>query len=158
MSKLNLIHFKNIQTESVKSLLVKDPVESEKFRVIGWVKSFRDQKEISFIHLNDGSHYQNLQLVISMDKFEENLDTIKDTLGKLNFNTSIKVTGELLASTHKKQKVELHVDDIKIINVCEPTDYPFQTKIKPSLEQIRPHIHLRPHTDIFSNILKFRSV
>ena len=158
LSEFNLRLVKNFQTKSVKSLLELESGNGEKVRVVGWVKSFRDQNKVKFLHLNDGSDHQNLQLVVPMENFKEDeLNSVKKTFSQLHLNTAIEAFGNLMPSTHPKQKVELLVDEIKVINECGPSEYPFQTRIKYNLEQLRPHIHLRSHIDSFANILKFRS-
>lgn len=148
-----------IHTKSVKSLL--DSEESfnngNLVRVIGWIKSIRDQKEIKFINLNDGSDLRSLQLVFVMKNLEEKKQKIEHVFGKLNLHTSIEVRGHLLKSENKKQNVELQVKDIDLICECDPTDYPFKAKAKYNLEQLRQHINLRTHNDLFANILRFRS-
>ena len=117
-----------IHTKSVKSLL--DSEESfnngNLIRVIGWIKSIRDQKEIKFINLNDGSDLRSLQLVFIMKNLEEKKQKIEHVFGKLNLHTSIEVRGHLLKSENKKQNVELQVKDIDLICECDPTDYPFK--------------------------------
>ena len=65
--KLNFVNLirKSYQTKTVSSILELDFSPStkpgdiilgfENLRLIGWIKSFRDQKEVKFLHLNDGS-------------------------------------------------------------------------------------------------------
>lgn len=149
---------RSIQTKSIRNLLglEETKLDQSKIRVVGWVKSFRDQKEIKFIHLNDGSDSRNLQLVILAENFRQKENQEK-LFNSIHFNTSIEVEGVLVKSTHKKQNLELHVTDLNIIGTCDPTEYPFKPKVKHTLEQIRPYVHLRPHVDMFASILRFRS-
>lgn len=148
----------HLQTKSVKNLLETDAkdLNSDLLRVIGWVKSVRDQKEIKFLHLNDGSDTRALQLVVLMENLKENKQKLENLFAKLHLNTSVEVTGVLQKSNHKQQTVELHVNDMNLISECEPTTYPFKLKSKYSLEQLRQHIHLRSHNTLFASILKFR--
>ena len=58
-----------LDTYSIKNLLnLGEPKEltgsNDLIRVIGWVKSFRDQKEVKFLSINDGSDQRTLQLVL----------------------------------------------------------------------------------------------
>ena len=39
--------------------------------VRGWVRSRRGNKNVSFIALNDGSTIKNIQIVVDMEKFDE---------------------------------------------------------------------------------------
>lgn len=147
---------RSIQTKSVKSLLETDSskLNENHIRVVGWIKSVRDLKEIKFINLNDGTDQRSLQLVISLKNFSTNK---LELFSKLHLNTSIEVKGVLLKSENKKQNVELQVKDIELINECDPAEYPFKAKSKYNLEQLRQHIHLRTHNDLFANIMRFRN-
>ena len=111
-------------------------------RLIGWIKSFRDQKEVKFLHLNDGSDCRNLQLIIVMDSFKKSTKNkdLSKLFGSIHFNSSVEVFGNLVKSTHQKQNLELRVNEINIISECEPKNYPFQFKVNYNLEQIRKHV------------------
>ncbi|CAF0831021.1 unnamed protein product [Brachionus calyciflorus] len=147
-----------IQTKSIKNILdlKEHELSDSEVRIIGWVKSFRDQKEIKFIHLNDGTDGRNLQLVCLAENFP-NKDNFSNISNSISFNTSLEVHGKVVKSTHKLQNYDLQVTELKIIGPCNPLEYPFKQKIKQTLESIRPHIHLRSHVDQFADIMKFRS-
>jgi len=156
---LSYLFTRGIQTKSVQHLLTleKDPPETE-VRVLGWVKSFRDHKQLKFIHLNDGTSTRSLQLVVNLadqlpaGKFND------DLFRKLSLNTSIEAVGKLVRSSHsEKQSFELQVTDMSVIGECDANEYPFKARSKLSLEAIRNNVHLRTHTDEFANILRFRS-
>ena len=148
-----------LQTKSIRSLLDAEVSsdETKNFRVVGWIKSVRDQKDIKFLHLKDGSDERPLQLVMLMNNLETNRDKLEKLFSKLHFNSSVEVIGKLMKSEHKKQNVELHVNEIELISECDPLEYPFKQKSKYNLEQLRQHVHLRSHSDIFANIMRFRS-
>ncbi len=159
-----LVKFKSsgtrfLQTKSVRSLLESEISNdrTNQFRVVGWIRSVRDQKDIKFFHLKDGSDERPLQLVMLMNNYETNRDKLERLFSKLHFNTSVEVIGKLMKSEHKKQNVELHVQEIELISECDPLEYPFKQKSNYNLEQIRQHVHLRSHNDIFANIMRFRS-
>ena len=88
--------------------------ELDKLRVVGWVKNFRDQKEIKFLHINDGSDSRNLQLVVLMEEFKQsnNDKDLTKLFNSIHFNSSIEVIGRLVKSTHKKQNYELIVKEM----------------------------------------------
>ena len=44
--------------------------------VKGWVRTRRGSKAVNFVALNDGSTIKNVQIVVDVDKFDENI--IKD--------------------------------------------------------------------------------
>ncbi|KAA0702335.1 putative asparagine--tRNA ligase, mitochondrial [Triplophysa tibetana] len=116
-------------------------------RVQGWVRSVRPQKDNLFLHVNDGSSLQPLQVVAS-----SHLNT-RD----LTFGCAVDVTGTLERSPNKKQNVEIHAQHIKVVGECDPVDFPFKIKERHSLEYIRQFPHLRCRTNAFSSLLRIRS-
>ena len=72
--------------------------------VRGWVRTRRDSKAgFSFIEVNDGSCFGNLQIVAPSD-----LENYADEIQKLTAGCSVVVTGELKASPAQGQATELH--------------------------------------------------
>jgi asparaginyl-tRNA synthetase len=127
---------------------------------VGWIKSFRDQKEIKFLHLNDGSDSRNIQLVIAMENFKKSSQNknLTNLFGSIYFNTSVEVIGTLVQSTGQKQSLEILVNELNIISEHgELKNYPFQFKVNYSLEQMRHHISMRSHLSLFASIMRFRS-
>lgn len=150
----------SVITKSVREILELDLARSNEIelnktpiRVVGWVKSFRDQKQIKFLHLNDGQDIRNLQVVYSSNN-HQNMD---DVFNKVNFNAAVEVVGVIVKSPHAKQNYELQLTDLKVITECNPDKYPFKSKAKYKLDQIRPYAHLRTHNQQFANIMQFRS-
>ncbi len=139
-------HFKFFQTKSIKTLLDLNTALPMDVRVIGWVKSFRDQKEIKFIHLNDGTDERHLQLVILKANVAE---FAAMTSARYTFNTSVEACGRLVASESKQQRVELHVSEMRPLGECDPLLYPFQARKVYTMEQMRQHLHLRSHLNAF---------
>lgn len=130
---------------SIKELIVSKPLET-KIEVKGWVRSFRNNQ---FIALNDGSTINNLQLVLALDAFDEQI------LKKINVGASIIAVGILKESLGKGQQVELIVEEIQIVGESDPEKYPIQPK-KHSLEFLRENAHLRIRTNTFSAIFRVR--
>ena len=131
------------------SQLLNDSVTGQKVLVKGWVRTKRGNKQVNFVALNDGSKIHNLQLVIDVAKFDENI------LKLINTGTSISATGNLSRSQGSGQNVELLVEEIEIIGECDPNEYPLQPK-KHSLEFLREIAHLRFRTNTFSAIARIR--
>jgi len=53
--------------------------EGNKIVVMGWVRTFRKSKNVSFVSLNDGSTINSLQVVLDMNTFDEKIiDKIND--------------------------------------------------------------------------------
>ncbi len=115
--------------------------------VRAWVKTFRNDR---FIAVNDGSTIQNLQLVIEPEKFDENIRK------KINTGAAIHVTGTLVESLGKGQKVEVVVDQLEILGESDPEKFPIQPK-RHSLEFLREKAHLRPRTTLFGAIMRIRN-
>uniref|UniRef100_A0A8C1XPE5 OB domain-containing protein n=1 Tax=Cyprinus carpio TaxID=7962 RepID=A0A8C1XPE5_CYPCA len=107
---------------SSKKVRVSDALSSEEtganVRIQGWVRSVRPQKDNLFLHLNDGSSLQPLQVVAS-----SHLNT-----RYLTFGCAVDITGTLEKSPSKRQNVELHAQHIKVVGECNPVDFPFKIK------------------------------
>ncbi|XP_036603405.1 probable asparagine--tRNA ligase, mitochondrial isoform X2 [Trichosurus vulpecula] len=116
-------------------------------KVQGWVRSVRSQKEVLFLHINDGSSLEHLQIVA--DPSLHSCD--------LTFGSSVEVQGVLVKSPYKKQNMELKADKIEVIGHCDPKTFPFKYKERYPLEYIRQHPHLRCRTSALSSILRVRS-
>ncbi|XP_038842862.1 probable asparagine--tRNA ligase, mitochondrial isoform X1 [Salvelinus namaycush] len=118
-----------------------------KIKVQGWVRSVRPQKENLFLHVNDGSSLQSLQVVASSE--------LNHRL--LTFGSAVEISGSLVTSPSRKQEVELQADQIDVVGECNPVDFPFKIKEKHGLEYIRQFPHLRCKTNAFSSLLRIRS-
>ncbi|KAM9359771.1 asparaginyl-tRNA synthetase [Symphorus nematophorus] len=116
-------------------------------KVQGWVRSVRPQKTNLFLHVNDGSSLQSLQVVASSE--------LNNPL--LTFGSAVEVTGTLKKSPHQKQPVELEADQIHVVGECNPVEFPFKIKERHGLEYIRQFPHLRCRTNAFSSLLRIRS-
>jgi asparaginyl-tRNA synthetase len=129
----------------VKDLLKIEPAEQEVI-VMGWIRTFRNNQ---FISLNDGSTNTNLQIVIVFDELDEL------TQKRLTRGASVKVTGILIASMGKGQKVEVKATSIEILGDCDAEAFPIQPQ-KQSLEFLREIAHLRFRTNTFGAIFRVR--
>ncbi|RPF48297.1 asparaginyl-tRNA synthetase [Hydrogenoanaerobacterium saccharovorans] len=117
----------------------------------GWVKTIRDSKQLGFIELNDGSNFNNLQIVFEDSK----IDNFKD-VAKFNVGAAIIVTGAVVLTPNAKQPLEIHAQKIELEGASAP-DYPLQKK-RHSLEYLRSIAHLRPRTNTFAAVFRVRSV
>ena len=118
--------------------------------VSGWVRTVRDSKAFGFIELNDGSFFNNLQIVFNdkLANFEE--------VRKLTISSSIIVNGKVVKTENAKQPFEIHADSVEIFNLAD-ADYPLQKK-RHSFEYLRTVAHLRPRTNTFNAVFRIRSV
>jgi len=99
--------------------------------------------------LNDGSTNNNLQVVVALGKFDD------DQLKRITTSASLKVTGNVVASLGKGQKMDLNAVSIKILGDCDAEKYPLQPK-KHSLEFLREIAHLRFRTNTFGSVFRIR--
>ena len=129
----------------VKELLNSTAFGSE-VTVKGWVRTFRNNQ---FIALNDGSTINNIQLVVDFANTDETL------LKRLTTGAAISVTGELIESLGKGQKVEVKVKQLEILGDSDAEKFPLQPK-KHSLEFLREIAHLRFRTNTFNAVFKVR--
>ena len=129
----------------VKDLLTFSETDQE-VTVMGWVRTFRNNQ---FIALNDGSTNNNIQVVAELGLLDET------TLKRITTGASLKVTGRLVASQGKGQKVEIKASVIEILGDSDPEKYPLQPK-KHSLEFLREIAHLRFRTNTFGAVFRIR--
>ncbi len=116
--------------------------------VMGWVRTRRGSKNVSFIALNDGSTIKNVQVVADNAKFDA--ENLKD----VTTGACLSVTGLLVESQGAGQASEIQATEITVLGAC-PTDYPMQKKGQ-SFEYMRQYGHLRPRTNTFGAVFRIR--
>jgi asparaginyl-tRNA synthetase len=129
----------------IKELLTWEPKEQE-VTVMGWVRTFRNNQ---FVALNDGSTNNNLQVVLELGKFDEEM------LKRITTSASLKVTGFVIPSLGKGQKLEVKANTLEILGDSDAEKYPLQPK-KHSLEFLREIAHLRFRTNTFGSVFRIR--
>jgi asparaginyl-tRNA synthetase len=129
----------------IKDVLATEPAEQQ-VTVMGWVRTFRNNQ---FVALNDGSTNNNLQVVLTLGDFPEEL------LRRITTSASLKVTGTLVPSLGKGQQVELKAASVEILGDSDSEKYPLQPK-KHSLEFLREKAHLRFRTNTFGSVFRIR--
>lgn len=129
--------------------LIRNKDFGSKVAVKGWVRTSRGNKFVTFIHLNDGSTINNIQIVADVEKFGE------DLLKQITTGAAIYATGTLVESQGKGQSCEIQAEQIKIYGLADPATYPLQKKGH-SFEFLREIAHLRPRTNTFGAILRIR--
>ena len=129
----------------IKQLLSQEP-QNQVVTVMGWVRTFRNNQ---FIALNDGSTNANLQVVAELGKFEETL------LKRITTSAALKITGTVVPSVGKGQKLEVKAATIEILGDSDAEAYPLQPK-KHSLEFLREKAHLRFRTNTFGSVFRVR--
>lgn len=117
--------------------------------VKGWVRTKRGNNAVAFIALNDGSIVHNIQVVMDLLNFDENL------VKQISTGASLHVNGILVESQGKGQTVEIQAQEIILLGAADPETYPLQKKGH-SMEFLREIAHLRPRTNFFGCILRLR--
>ncbi|WP_026898045.1 asparagine--tRNA ligase [Daejeonella oryzae] len=133
-----------------KRIQIKDILNTSEFNrqvtIMGWVKTFRNNQ---FIAINDGSCIHNIQAVVDFNNTDETL------LKRITTGAAVAVTGNIVESLGKGQKVEIKVTDLEILGDSDPEKFPLQPK-KHSLEFLREIAHLRFRTNTFNAVFKIR--
>ena len=119
-------------------------------QVQGWVRTNRNNKNVGFIELNDGTYFRSIQLVYAseLEQFEEATRYLT--------GTALTVIGSFKLTPGMKQPFEIEVKSFNLEGACDP-DYPLQKK-QHSFEYLREIAHLRPRTNTFSAVFRVRSV
>ena len=117
--------------------------------VKGWVRTKRGNKNINFIALNDGSIIHNVQVVVELANFDEEL------LKQITTGSCICVTGTLVQSQGQGQSVEIQAKTIEVYGTADAETFPLQKKGH-TMEFLREIAHLRPRTNTFGAVLRLR--
>jgi len=129
--------------------LLAEAHEGQVVVVTGWVRTSRFTKNVSFVHLYDGSTPQTLQVVIPADRVE-------GLAHQLGVGTAVEVRGRWVPSPASGQAFEVALDDITIVGASDPSTYPLQKKAT-SLEHLRTIAHLRPRTNTHQAVVRVRN-
>ncbi|KAA6336963.1 Asparagine--tRNA ligase [termite gut metagenome] len=136
-----------ISRTKVIDLLVRDDFGAL-VNVKGWVRTRRGSKQVNFIALNDGSTINNVQVVVDLANFDEEMLKLVTT------GACLSVNGMLTESVGSGQRAEVQAQEINVLGACDNT-YPLQKKGH-SLEFLREMAHLRPRTNTFGAVFRIR--
>ncbi|KUO49052.1 MAG: asparagine--tRNA ligase [Desulfitibacter sp. BRH_c19] len=117
----------------------------------GWIRSNRDQKSFGFISLNDGTHFNTIQVV-----YEKEFLTNFDEVARFRVGSAVKIKGVLMLTPKAKQSFEIKATEI-ILEGDSPENYPIQPK-RHTKEFLREVAHLRPRTNLFTAVFRVRSL
>jgi len=127
--------------------MLKQPPLNETVTVMGWVRAFRNNK---FIALNDGSCFQNLQVVVNADELPE------ETLKKIHFHSCVRASGKLVESQGAGQAYEVIATELEVLGDSSPEEgYPLQPKAQ-TPEFLRENAHFRMRTNTFASVFRIR--
>ena len=131
--------------------ILKNGQPEETVIVKGWVRTKRELKGFAFTEVNDGSSLAGLQVVL-----DGNIPDYEANLKKINTGASVEVSGKLVASQGKGQKIELQADNIVVYGEANPETYPLQKK-RHSFEFLREISHLRSRTNTLGAVFRVRN-
>jgi asparaginyl-tRNA synthetase len=123
----------------------------ESVTIQGWVRTKRELKGFAFIEVNDGSSMANLQVVLASEL--PDYDTV---LKQANTGASVEVTGVLVESPAKGQRIELKASTVAVYGEADPEKYPLQKK-RHSFEFLREIGHLRSRTNTLGAVFRVRN-
>ena len=119
--------------------------------VKGWVRTVRELKDFAFMEVNDGSSLANLQVVLDAD-----LPEGADILKQLSTGASVEVSGTLVESPAKGQRIELKAQTVTVVGESDAQTYPLQKK-RHSFEFLRSLGHLRSRTNTLGAVFRVRN-
>ena len=126
----------------------------------GWVRTRRDSKAgFSFIELNDGSCFGNVQVLAP-----NSLANYEAVVLKLTGGCSVTITGLVKESPGQGQATEVEAAAVELLGSADAQSggshcslaYPLQKK-RHSLEFLRTIAHLRPRTNTFGAVARVRN-
>ncbi len=138
---------------STKEILAGKVAVGEKVTLAGWIRTRRDSKAgFSFLAVNDGSGFDNVQVIApnTLENYE------KDVL-KLTTGCAVVVDGTLKASEGQGQAFEVAADKVFVTGFVEdPDTYPMSAK-RHTVEYLREYAHLRPRTNLMGAVMRIRN-
>ncbi len=142
-----------MRTKIRQILLATSPASlvGQEHTVKGWVKTVRAQKNLAFIEVNDGSSFNNLQVVA-----ESNLPNFQKDVLNIATGSSVVISGVIAQSPGENQALELRANSVKVLGVADQEKYPLQKK-RHSFEFLRTIAHLRPRTNTFGAVARVRN-
>ncbi|MGA0197923.1 MAG: asparagine--tRNA ligase [Prochlorotrichaceae cyanobacterium] len=119
--------------------------------VQGWLRTKREQKEFTFLEVNDGSSLKGLQVIVAKE-----LENYEAIVKPLTTGCAVRIEGTLVPSPGKGQSVELQASVVELVGTCDADTYPLQKK-RHSLEFLRTIAHLRPRTNTIGAVMRVRN-
>ncbi|AVP49457.1 asparagine--tRNA ligase [Williamsoniiplasma luminosum] len=124
-------------------------LEGKEITIIGRVRSNRQGKNVCFMVINDGTSFDDLQVV-----YKEGINGFEDGT-KSRVASIVEIAGTLLLTPTKGQPFELSANKIELLDQAVES-YPLQKK-EHSPEFLREIAHLRARTKTFNAVYKIRS-
>ncbi|MBT3217544.1 MAG: asparagine--tRNA ligase [Proteobacteria bacterium] len=135
--------------QTVRTLLSTAAADKEAV-LTGWVKTSRFSKNVSFIHIFDGSTPKTIQVVLGPE-----IDS-PEMRRNLGVGTAVRATGRWVPSPGGKQDFEILASAIDIVGPSDPSTYPLQRK-GTSFEFLRTIAHVRPRSNTHQAVFRVRN-
>jgi len=129
---------------SISKILTEKPLGE--CDVYGWVRNLRKQKDFSFLDITDGTTAQRLQIVVPTKLLPTGS----------RHHSAIRVSGNLIESSHKGQDIELLAQEVEVLNSCEEP-YPIQPKKHFSQNFVRQFPSYKSKTNSTASLLRIRN-
>ena len=100
--------------------------------------------------MNDGTNFQNAQVVYSADTLSN-----YEEVAKFGTGTAVSVIGKYVVTPDAPQPFEIQATEVILEGACDPS-FPLQKK-RHSFEYLREIGHLRPRTNTFEAVFRVRS-
>ena len=139
-----------MRTKIRKLFEMANELKDQEVTLMAWVRTNRAQQKFGFLNINDGSYFDNVQVV-----YDSELDNFID-ISKIRVGASVKVNGKVVLTPEMKQPFEIHAVSVELLG-DSPENYPIQPK-RHTREFLREVAHLRPRTNLFNAVFKVRSV
>lgn len=120
----------------------------KKVLIRGWIRTSRFSKNVTFLHVYDGSYPETIQVV--MDPVGPEMKA------RLSVGAAVQVWGELVESPGPEQPMEVKASKVKVVGDCDSSEFPIQKK-ETSREFLRQQSHLRPKVEEFQTIFRVRN-
>ena len=124
---------------------------NEQIGIQGWVRTKRESKGFTFVEVNDGSSMAGLQVVLN-----EDIPDYTEIIKRLSTGSSIEISGLLVESPGKGQRVELQAKTVQMYGEADSETYPLQKK-RHSFEYLRTIGHLRSRTNTLGAVFRVRN-
>ncbi|HMV69967.1 MAG TPA: asparagine--tRNA ligase [Myxococcota bacterium] len=131
------------------SRLLREAAAGAAVTCTGWVRTSRFSKNVSFVHLYDGSSAATVQVVLPAEMAAR-------LQHRLVVGASCEVRGAWQDSPGANQPFEILAEQVDVIGDCDASTFPIQKK-GTSLEFLRTIAHLRPRTNTFQSVFRVRN-
>ena len=138
---------------STKEILSGKIAIGQSVTLAGWIRTRRDSKAgFSFLAVNDGSSFDNVQVIAPNSLENYQTDVLKLTTG-----CAVVIDGTLKASEGQGQAYEILASKVFVTGFVEdPDTYPMSAK-RHSVEYLREYAHLRPRTNLMGAVMRIRN-